>query len=70
LETSLVIAVGTLGTPVKVGEARGAYDVVTKAVVAILVLLSPEDGVVEVGVPVKAGLANGGCHEPSPVSGL
>ena len=62
------VAVVDVGVPVKAGEARLAFKlsaVVTKAVVAIAVVLSAAVWVVatvpvgRVGVPVKVGLASG-----------
>lgn len=49
-------AVGAVGTPVKLGEAKGANptrEAATKAVVGSFVLLSPGDGVGPVGLSVK-----------------
>ncbi len=49
-------AVGAVGVPENAGEANGAKPLpLTKAVVAILVELSPIDGVVDVGVPCSPG---------------
>ena len=77
-----VVPVGNVGVPVNTGDSNGAYvdatskevasgdiAVCTKAVVAILVELSPEDCVVaivvegKVGVPVKVGDSNGAFKE-------
>jgi hypothetical protein len=53
-------AVGALGSPVNVGEAKLAFNAIspcTKAVVAIEVSLSAAAGVGAVGLPVSAGEA-------------
>ena len=53
------MAVGTLGVPVRAGDARGAKEAATKAVDAACVVLVPAVAVGTVGVPVRAGEASG-----------
>jgi hypothetical protein len=55
VEESAVRAVGTVGVPVKAGDAKGAYDA-RDEVVTYPEMLAPE-GIVT--VPVKVGLAIG-----------
>jgi hypothetical protein len=56
---SFTVSAAAIRVPLNVGDANGAKPATTKAVVAILVELSPAVGVGAVGTPVNAGDASG-----------
>ena len=69
----LASAVGAVGVPVKAGDSKGAFVLIsvwTNSVVAICVVLVPEDAVGAAGVPVNSGESRGAFNAKSSFEAL